>query len=102
MLVSRWQASVIPTKEQLQLMFRLEGLTPKEEVYPPQSNVEEHRHRFDEVRMVVSGELMINVSGNKLLLRSGDRIVIPSNKKHSYIVENDSECTSLCAHRVFY
>lgn len=101
MIVNRWQASVIPTKEQLMLMFKLEGLKPIEEVYPINSKVKEHRHPFDELRSVISGELVIDVSGNKLLLRAGDRIIIPANTKHSTMVENGGDCTSIYAHRIY-
>ena len=83
MLVSRWQAPILPKKEQIIMMFEAEGLQTYEERLPPQSSIQNHRHPFDEVRMVFSGELMVDVSGNKLLLRPGDKIIIPSNTKHS-------------------
>jgi len=101
MIVNRWQASVIPSKDQLELMFKLEGLKPIEEVYPSKSEVADHRHPFDELRSVVSGELMINVSGNKLLLRAGDRIIIPANTRHSTAVDAGEDCVSIYAHRIY-
>ncbi len=101
MLIHRWQASVIPTKEQLKLMFQLDGLRFEEESYPSKSEVKDHRHPFDEVRAVVTGELMFNISGNKLLLRAGDRIIIPANTKHSTTVESDQDCTSLIGYRIY-
>ena len=101
MLISRWQASILPNKEQIQLMYRLEGLSATEEVLPSGASIKEHRHPFDEVRTVIEGELFVNVSGNKLMLRAGDRIVIPSNTRHSYSVESESDCLSLCASKVY-
>ena len=101
MLITRWQASILPAKEQILLMYRLEGLSPEEEILPVGAIIADHRHPFDEIRTVLSGELFVNVSGNKLLLRSGDRIVIPSNTKHSYQVEKAPDCVSLYANRVY-
>jgi gentisate 1,2-dioxygenase len=101
MLVTRWQAPTIPTKEQMKMMFQAEGLEPIEEVYEPSSKVVEHRHPFDEVRMIVSGNIFYNVSGNRLLLRAGDRIVIPSNTKHETHVEGTEPCVSIYARRPF-
>lgn len=97
MLVSRWQAALLPTREQVKMMFFAEGLEPHEEVFPPLSGIKEHRHPFDEVRMVVSGELLVNVSGNQLLLRTGDRIEIPSNTKHQYQSYGKEECACVVA-----
>ena len=101
MLVTRWQAPLLPSLDQLKQMFRLEGLTPEQETFPPNSEMTEHRHPFDEVRTVISGELHFNVSGNKLLLRPGDRIIIPSNTRHATKVGADKECISLVATRIY-
>lgn len=100
MLISRWQAQVLPTKEQIKMIFLAEGLEPQEEIYPVNSKVTEHRHPFDEVRMVVAGELFINVSGNQMLLRPGDRIEIPSNTRHETHARGNSDCVCVYARRV--
>lgn len=101
MLVSRWQASMVPSREQMMMILQGEGLEPFEEIYNPGSKVHEHRHPFDEVRMIVSGEIFYNVAGNQLLLRPGDRVVIPSNTKHSTWVEGSNACISIVANRSF-
>ena len=101
MLVRRWQAPVVPMKEQIVRMFEMEGLDPYEEVFPRGAEVGDHKHPFDEVRMVSEGELLLNVAGNQLLLRAGDRIVIPSNTRHSKKVQGDSECICICAKKAF-
>jgi quercetin dioxygenase-like cupin family protein len=49
--------------------------------------------------MVVEGELLVNVSGNQLLLRAGDRIEIPSNTKHHYSAHGDASCLCVIAQR---
>ncbi len=97
MIVTRWQAPIIPSKEQVKLMFQTEGLEPQEEHFPTNTVIKEHRHPFDEVRMVVAGELKINVAGNQLLLRAGDRIEISSNTKHEKTVHGSEDCVSIVA-----
>ncbi|MBT4761251.1 MAG: cupin domain-containing protein [Bdellovibrionaceae bacterium] len=101
MIVSRWQAQIIPNKTQIKLMFEAEGLTPFTETLNAHIKIPDHRHAFDEVRMVVEGELLLNVAGNKLLLRAGDKIIIPSNTKHSKEVNTDENCICICANRTF-
>jgi quercetin dioxygenase-like cupin family protein len=99
MLVTRWQAQLVPSKEQVKMIFVAEGLEPKEETYPANGKVVEHRHPFDEVRMVVSGEMLMNISGNQLLLRAGDRIEIPSNTRHETVARGDEDCFCIFASR---
>ncbi len=101
MIVTRWQAPVIPTAEQIKMIFEGEGLNPVEEVLPPRAEIKNLRHPFDEVRMVISGDLLMNISGNQVLLRAGDRIDIPSNTKHSKSANGDEPCMSVVAHRPF-
>ncbi|MEO0336157.1 MAG: cupin domain-containing protein [Pseudomonadota bacterium] len=101
MLVRRWQAPVVPMKEQIVKMFEMEDLEPYEEIFPTGSEFKNTKSPFDEVRMVAKGELLLNVAGNQLLLRPGDRIVIPSNTKHSKKVQGESECVCICAKKVF-
>jgi len=101
MIVTRWQAPIAPDKSQIQIMFQAEGLEPYEECLQPGSIISDHRHPFDEVRMVASGQMMIDVAGNKLLLRAGDKIIIPSNTRHSKKAEGDRPCTCICAHKTY-
>lgn len=101
MIVTRWQAPVIPTVEQIKMIFEAEGLNPNEEIFPPRTVIPDHRHPFDEIRMVISGALFLNISGNQLLLRAGDRIMIPSNTRHSKATEGDEDCVCIVAHRPY-
>jgi len=101
MLITRWQAPLVPEKSQVWMMFEAEGLTPYEEVFQPQSTIQDHRHPFEEVRMVVKGELILDIAGNKLLLRAGDRIIIPANTRHSKKVESGEPCICIVANKTF-
>lgn len=97
MLVSRWQAPVLPTRQQMALMLESEGLEPQEEVMPKGAHVIDRRNPFDEVRIVVSGQLRLDIAGNRLLLRAGDRILIPANTRHSKQADGDEECVCIYA-----
>lgn len=101
MLIRRWQAPVVPNELQMAKMFEMEGLEPFTEVLHPESEIKDHRHPFDEIRMVAKGELLMNIAGNQLLLRAGDRITIPSNTRHSKRVQGENPCTCVCAKKTF-
>lgn len=101
MLVYRWQAPLYPTKEQARAIFLAEDMSPHEEILTQEQTYPEHRHPFDEMRMIIDGELAVNISGNQLLLRVGDRIMIPANTKHSQRVLGNSPCVCMVANRPF-
>ena len=101
MIVYRWQAPVLPTQGQIDQIFEREGLKPFEEVYQPGEEVGFHRHPFDEVRMLVKGSLLMDIAGNRLLLRAGDKIIIPSNTKHSKKNSGTDSCLCICSYKAF-
>lgn len=101
MLVYRWLAPLKPTKEQARMIFLSEDLNPREEILSQEENYPEHRHPFDEVRMILDGEISMNISGNQLLLRPGDKIMIPANTKHTQKVLSQGPCLCLVANRPF-
>ncbi len=101
MIVIRWQAPLRPTKEQAIMIFRAEDLNPREELLTHEETYPEHKHPLDEVRMVLDGELSMNINGNQLLLRSGDKIVVPSNTKHSQKVLGERPCLCIVANKPF-
>jgi quercetin dioxygenase-like cupin family protein len=83
------------------LLLESEDLEPFEEKFGPQTKIPEHRHPFNEVRMILEGELIFNIAGNQLLLRAGDRIEIPANTRHSYEVRGRDDCVCICGYRPF-
>lgn len=99
MIITRWQAPITPNRSQIQMILEAEGLEPYEEVYQPQSKISEHRHPFCEIRVIVSGEMLFNISGNQFLLRAGDRVEIPGNTKHSHTAQGADPCLCICALR---
>ena len=100
MLISRWQAPTIPSREQIMMLLDIEGLEGIEEKFAAGDKILEHRHPFTEVRVLIQGELLFNVSGNQFLIRAGDRIEIPANTKHWFQSHGDQECVCVYAQRV--
>ncbi|MNJ92470.1 Acireductone dioxygenase [compost metagenome] len=99
MIITRWQAPVVPSKVQINMILESEGLEPFEEVYEPQKKVAEHRQPFAEVRIIAEGEMLFNISGNQFVLRPGDRLEIPGNTKHSFSVQGTTPCLCICGLR---
>ena len=83
MIIRRWQAPITPDIKQIRQMFFLEGLKPQEEILENGQTTKERKFPFDEIRIMVDGELILDISGNKVLLKEGDRVMIPSNTKHT-------------------
>lgn len=101
MLITRWTGSSLPSPQQLKMLLASEGLSPELETLAAHSNIRDHRHPFDEVRIVLEGMLIMDVNGNQLLLRAGDRIDVPANTKHSKVVHGGIPCISIIARRTF-
>jgi len=100
MIIQRWQAPQIPTEEQMLALMHMEGLECSIEQWEPKFEVKEHRHLLTEVLVVISGSLILNLNGNHVLLRQGDRAEIPANTKHSHLVQNTSECRVIVGYRL--
>jgi|GEM_PF-910872 len=100
MIIRRWQAPVTPDLKQIRQMFFLEGLKPELEELPEGTEIKGRKFPFDEIRIVVSGELILDVAGSKVLLREGDRVMIPSNTTHS-VTAHKGPNTSLYARKIF-
>jgi len=100
LIITRWLAPLSPNQENAQKLLKSEGLDPFIENYTPQQKVAEHKHPFCEVRMVIEGELLFNVSGNQFLLRSGDKVEIPANTRHAHIAQGSTPCLCVCAQKI--
>ncbi len=100
MLITRWQAPLVPSKEQILMFLDQEGLEGIEERLAQGARINEHRHPFTEVRIIVEGEMLFNVSGNQFLVRAGDRLEIPANTKHWHQAHGNTDCVCVYAQRV--
>jgi quercetin dioxygenase-like cupin family protein len=101
MKITRWRADRKPTREEVEKMFRDEGLVEFViEEGAAGDAVADHRHPFDEVRVMLQGAMRFNVAGNEFILREGDRLELPSNTRHKTVVEASGDAVSICASRV--
>ena len=100
MRIIRWRADRKPTQDEAVSMFHDEGLEYEIETGQPGEEVKDHKHPFDEVRMIIKGAMRFNVAGNEFILKEGDRLELPSNTRHWTKVEASSECVSIFANRV--
>lgn len=101
MIIRRWLAPLNPSKTQIIALFEKDGLEYFEENFPAGTKIPKHRHPFDEVRMIIKGKIFYNISGNKVLLRPGDKIIVPSNTLHSKFVQKDADCLSICSYQAY-
>jgi quercetin dioxygenase-like cupin family protein len=101
MVVTRWLAPIAPSESQLKMLLESEGLEPYEEIFNPKVKINDHRHPFNEIRIVVKGELLFNISGTQFLLREGDRIEVPANTKHGHVNNGEKDCLCVVAQRPF-
>ena len=53
--------------------------------------VPEHSHPNEQIALIVSGALEFNISGEKIVVRAGELIVIPSGVPHSALALEDTE-----------
>lgn len=100
MIVQRWQAPELPSEEQMMSIFYSEGLDAQLEQWPTQTQVKDHRHNLCEILFVSQGELVLNVAGNQILLRQGDRAEVPANTRHSYQINHPEGCRVVVSYRV--
>ena len=100
MLVHRWQAPGLPSRQLFHRLLEQEGLEPFEERLPAGAKISDHRHPFGEVRIVTEGEMLLTVAGNQVLLRQGDRIEVPANTRHAHAAQGPQDCVCICAHRI--
>lgn len=100
MIVHRWQALQLPNRKQIENIFIDEDLSPQEEVSTPEVTEQYTLLPYAQVRIIVEGQMMMDVDGNKVLLKQGDRIILPANTKHKKYAQGTEKCISLVAHKV--
>jgi len=54
-----------------------------------------HRHPYEEIRIMLEGEMIINTKDKKFHLKPGDELEVPKGEMHeAYVLE---DCKYLCA-----
>jgi quercetin dioxygenase-like cupin family protein len=101
MIVSRWQSSDVSPLQYAKAYFESEGLADQEETLAAGTTISDHRHPFDEIRIVIKGAMLMNIAGTQLMLREGDRIEIPAHTRHAKKNEESVDCVCLVAQKPF-
>ncbi len=65
-------------------------------IYEPGLEFEEHSHPQEQVTIVQSGRLLLDVAGEKVELKSGDICSVMPNVSHSSIVVGDEKVEAFC------
>jgi mannose-6-phosphate isomerase-like protein (cupin superfamily) len=63
---------------------------------PPGGGPPPHRHDFEETFIVLEGELDATFRGNKMVVRAGDTVNIPSNAPHQFHNSSNKPVRLLC------
>jgi len=53
-----------------------------------------HSHEYEEIRIMLKGEMQINTKNNSYLLKKGDVLKVPAGEMHeAYVIE---DCEYIC------
>jgi quercetin dioxygenase-like cupin family protein len=97
MKIDRWTADISPSTEILKKLFKSQGLEGKEILISSGAKLVNQRTSMTEIIQILNGELIFNLTGTQFVLRTGDRIEIPSNTVYSYNNLKNENCTLLTA-----
>ncbi|MGD8559800.1 MAG: cupin domain-containing protein [Gammaproteobacteria bacterium] len=73
------------------------GYSVSRYVYPPGTYFPDHSHSEDKIDGVVSGEFMMRLEGQSIVLKAGDSLVVPRGVVHSAEVVGHQPVISLDA-----
>ena len=98
--LTRWPTnSLPPSRKDLERALREEGLRPLRMVDPPCTYYHTQTHSRSEVRVVVSGKILVGIDGEQIELHSGDRLDLPAGTPHWVRVLSDDGAVYLLASR---
>lgn len=102
MIIHRWQGDKTLSQEEIKKCYQIKPDQDfSEEVFSHGQTIKDHFHTFLEIRIICEGELLCNIAGNQILLRTGDKIEIPANTRHSYSNNYKQDCKSLVGYYSF-
>jgi len=74
-----------------------QGYTVTRYVYPPGTYFPEHTHEEDKIDAVLSGQFMMRIDGDAVILEAGDSLAVPRGVAHSAEVVGHEPVVSLDA-----
>jgi len=86
--VTSWSGSTAPTESTLRQLCTDEGLSPYPWSNGPHDVYSAHSHSYDKVIYVVRGSITFGLPdlGEKLTLKTGDRLDLPAGTVHDAVV----------------
>lgn len=86
--VTRWQGSQHPSVSSIIRIMKDQGLRPYMWTNSPNYRYAVRSHNYDKVLFVIEGSLEIQLpdTNERVVLRPGDRIDIPSGMRHGTII----------------
>ncbi len=97
MKITRWTAQIGPKKDVILQLIQAEGLDFTEVKVGGGLKLSNLRTNMKETIQIIEGELIFNLSGTQFILRTGDKLEMPSNTLYSYSNLKDESCFFLSA-----
>jgi quercetin dioxygenase-like cupin family protein len=100
--ITRWHGSQHPTFSIITRQMKKEGLRPYMWVNMPNHRYAVRSHGYDKVLYVIEGMIEVTLPdmNQRMILRAGDRIDVPSGVRHGTIVGiNGAKCVEAAVAR---
>lgn len=94
-LITSWQHNQHPTLANISSLMKTQGLNPYVWENPPNHRYATRSHNYDKVLFVVDGsiEIILPDTQQRVILRLGERIDIPSNTRYGVNVgQSGAKC----------
>lgn len=101
LVIEHWneEADGEMTESAMQQKLESKGYTVTRYVYPPGTYFPDHTHELDKIDGVLSGQFMMRMDGETVILEAGDTLEVPHGTVHSAEVVGHEPVVSLDAVR---
>ena len=101
LVIEHWDEETDGEMTELAMQQKLEskGYTVTRYVYPPGTYFPDHTHEMDKIDGVLSGQFMMRMDGETVILEAGDTLEVPHGTVHSAEVVGHEPVVSLDAVR---
>lgn len=102
LVIEHWNEEIDGEITEVAMQQKLErkGYAVTRYVYPPGTYFPDHSHEVDKIDGVLSGQFMLRVEGEAVILTAGDTLEVPHGTVHSAEVVGHEPVVSLDAVRV--
>jgi len=102
LVIEHWDNEVDGEMTEVAMQQKLErkGYAVTRYVYPPGTYFPDHSHEVDKIDGVLSGQFMLRMDGEAIILEAGDTLEVPHGTVHSAEVIGHEPVVSLDAVRV--